>query len=432
MSPLWVFLLSAFWREEGVKNLSKARVRECLAGGPIWRILAVMIKEPMRKRYKGATAVFLLCVCQSLSAQFGGLLFEYQADDPRYLAEDAASTNSEFLTLLNEQGGAGKLRLGPRILGSSDGSMQDDIELFGCDLDNRKTYQFRLVTFVDRENANAFISEVNSQGGQGYEYAGNFLLGDDASASGQEEVMIFSKESGSAQTFEYKLILSSFGQLPIATYNAEGANGWEWTSPIFFGQDLYDFYVRRPGQNETFSYLSEVAAQSRSAFVAQLDAQGSEGQRWKGTFTSFDGSSFQNFAVFVQNSQESFTYDYDSLPQQFSRSAYINQLNAQGEAGFYYNSELVFQDNNTNDFQVIYTTRTGRGGGTLLAGIIIIRNDDEVGFTPEESGDFRLYQSTDLRDFSPVGASQFSSGGTLTWSIDSTSEPSRFFRVQRE
>ena len=408
-----------------------------IAIGLIWSKLAGMKKKRSERFFNKANTVSILlmslCASQPLSAQLGGLLFEYQADNPRYSAESTPATSSQFLTLINAQGAAGKVRLGPRVLSDfSGGFTQDNIELFGCDLDRPTTYQYRLVDDVDMDDASAFIAELNSQGGQGFEFAGNLLLGDGSGGSGQEEAIIFMNEIGSAQTFEYKLIASAFGTLPIATFNAEGANGWEWLSAILFGGDTFNFFIRRPGLNESFSYSDELAEEGRAAFLAQLNFRGNQGQRWKGNFFTFDESGFTSFAVFVENSQENFDYEYSSLPLQSTRSSYIGQFNAQGQAGVYYNTEFVFQENDTSDFRVIFTTRSGSGGRFLLEGVFIFQNDDELAFTPEAAGDFRLYQSTNLVDFTPVGAAQMSAGETLTWSIDTTSAPSRFYRIEQE
>ena len=396
-----------------------------------------MIEKKGGKRCRKTTAVVIFCGClwlsQPLSAQFGGLLVEYQADDPRYLAENAVTTNSAFLTLLNNQGAEGKFWLGPRVFFDfSDFSSQDNVELFGCDLDDPRNYQYRLIESNNPDDANAFLAEVNSQGAEGFEFQGNFVLSDGSGGAGQPQAMIFANESGPAQTFEYQLLPASLSLVDTATFNAQGAVGWRWIGPIFFGSDFFDFYIRRPGRNETFSYLQEVAAQSRSAFLAQINAQGTEGQRWKGNFIPIDNSNPESIAVFVQNSQENFSYNYDSLPSQSTRSTFIDQLNAEGSAGAYFRSEFAFQNGDDFDFQAIYTERTGGGGRILLRGIFIFQNEEELAFTPEEAGEFQLFQSSDLIDYQPVGASRTSMGETLTWTIDRSSAPSRYYRIERE
>ncbi|MDB4673703.1 hypothetical protein OAF27_02700 [Verrucomicrobiales bacterium] len=390
-----------------------------------------MIDRRKKATFGIAIAVVSLCVSQPLYAQFGGLLDAYQADDPRYVVSNAVATNSDFVDLLNAQGEAGKVWIGPRVFFdfSNPGGL-DSVEFFGCDLDNPKTYEYRLANFVD--DPSAFIDELNSQGAQGFEFQATLLLSDGAVGSTQDQAIVFARESGPSQTFEYQLIPTQLSQIAIGTFNEQGAAGFEWFGPLFFGEgensEFFDFFVRRPGQNEIFSYEQQPTVEGRAGFLAQINSQGAEGDRWKGNFSSDGGTA----SVFVQNSQERFNYSYSSLEQQDTRSSFLNQVNAQGEAGAYFRGELAFFSDGVSDSKAIYATRTGGGAPARLGGVIVFLRNDELSFTPEEAGDFQLAGSSNLVDYDPVGGIESSSGETITWSIEITSEPKRFFRVERQ
>ena len=102
------------------------------------------------------------------------------------------------------------------------------------------------------------------------------------------------------------------------------------------------------------------------------------------------------------------------------------------QAGAYFRGELAFFSDGVSDSKAIYATRTGGGAPARLGGLIVFLRNDELSFTPEEAGEFQLTGTTNLVDYDPVGGIESSSGETITWSIEITSEPRRFFRVERQ
>lgn len=112
--------------------------------------------------------------------------------------------------------------------------------------------------------------------------------------------------------------------------NAEGGRSFRFLTGLAFvsGQSVstVEAYVK----DGTASYVYELldTATSRSAFQAQLDAQGARGFRWAGSY-AVGGAN-----VTLYRKDDSSTYSYVLTAPQSSSAGFLQEANAQGANGY--------------------------------------------------------------------------------------------------
>lgn len=191
-----------------------------------------------------------------LKAQLGGLVFEFEADEPEYKTEAASTSFEAFLTQLNTEGAVGYRRSGPQVFFTN--STIVDRELYVRDQQNPSTYQYLFDT-VETSTA-PFLAQLNEHGEDGFAFAGNYVV-----PNTTEERTIYENDASENVTYEYQLVGMANSSTNITTLNTAGANGWQWIGPYVFGDDILDLCVREVGTSATFTYTTETSFSGEGA-----------------------------------------------------------------------------------------------------------------------------------------------------------------------
>lgn len=362
-----------------------------------------------------------LLTVSMVQAQLGGLVFEFEAEEPEYKVEAASTNFSAFLTQLNTEGAAGYRRSGPRVFFS--GSTIVNRELYVRDLLNPSTYQYQFD--IVETSPTPFLAQLNEHGAEGFAFAGLYRVPNTVA-----EQSLYENDTSENATYEYQLVGVGSASTNIADLNTAGINGWQWIGPYVFGNELLDLCVREVGTAATFSYTTEASLDGENATLAQLNEEGAEGRRWRGSFLTSTESEALN--IFEKKTPSTKTYTYRSRAQESSEQGFLNAANEEGEAGFYYRGPFFFTNPSGSIFRDFYASvsdETSSGGGTI--GVITFQSPEEITFSPSEAGEYQLQISRTLNDdWVNLGNPQTSSGEALIFAI--TFQPDRcFFQIEQ-
>ena len=361
----------------------------------------------------------------STQAVFLGIEGETAAVSPEYATGDAPDSIPDLLTILDAQGGQGFQFGGLTTLDNPGGARRTTI--FVNDRADSETYRYE--SDPNASVAADFLEQLNRRGAAGFEYLLNFNA-----SEGGVSVDLFEERVGSSVTFEYRVVprpatLSDF----LTLVNDQGGEGFEWLGVRQLrptaGSNLapHQLFLRRSTDTAIYTYRSEQATSDAGDSVAQYNSQGSAGFRWiASTFVPGGGPGGDNIFVSSTTRPSTFSYQIEEAP--FSRSTFETVADQEGDLGNYYKVFSQFLINGSFGGAIIFVDENP---SLPSAGGIDIAENGVVTFVPLEDGNFQLQTSTDLQTFTNSGAGQPGTAGTaMTFNTGAPVEGSRqFYRV---
>ena len=357
--------------------------------------------------------VALALLTQVVPAQFLGLGGSIEAESPEYRLRTATNSRSSFLSQLTSQGDDGYQFAGPFVSGES------SVNLFVRDLGTSRTFAYSVAS--SPSSVGGTLSQLNSNGAAGRAFVGFYALGEDIDSI--DNFNLFVEATGDPRTFEYRLEPStSSASAFLNRSNNLGSEGWQYLSPIFVGFSVQDLFVRTNVARQTWSYrlLGSPAAGTE---LSQLNAQGRDGYSWRGGL--FFGESSR--VLYERDNLRDVTVSYTTRAETSTRSSFSSQLNSQSREGRYFVAPVFFGTPQNLYAQLNESTSSGSNG-------IVIRlsRDGTLCFVLETSGAYQLQSSLTLNgDWQDVGEPmEGEADEKLTWTVGiGDGSDRRFYRV---
>lgn len=182
----------------------------------------------------------------------------------------------------------------------------------------------------------AFVTQINAQAGRGFRFFSGIGFTNGASV---ETVEAFVKDVDTIYTFEALSETASVADMQ-AQLNAQGARGFRWAGPYGVDGQVLALFRKDMNATTTYSYTLETAAESSAASLAQVNSFGAAGYYNLGSTYAIGGSTVRIF----EKATTASTYLTELLARPANASEFMAQLNAQGARGFRFKSEFVFSD----------------------------------------------------------------------------------------
>jgi hypothetical protein len=192
------------------------------------------------------------------------------------------------------------------------------------------TFEYRVLPY--ESSVAGFTAQANAEGATRFLYVGNYVFA--------STVSIYSRPVALNTTATY----SSFARPAsaaalVATLNLQGASGNLYLGDYSIGDSLL---VRYSGNN-AFTYRELPLETTESSFLAQVNAQGSEGYAFMGNvgFQSAGGG-FAFSSLYVRNTASNDVFNYQTRAIANDGSSLLTQVGGQGLNGYRYQGDLVF------------------------------------------------------------------------------------------
>lgn len=183
----------------------------------------------------------------------------------------------------------------------------------------------------------SFLSQLNAEGANGWNYVSGIIY--TTGTTNVDLSVLFAKRLNTTYSFELPSNAGSTAELQ-QQLNAQGARGFSYAGPDTLGA----IYRKDNGSSSTYSYrvLPEPADNTVDGLLAQDKAQGAEGYYHLGSSLIVGNDTVR---IFQKDSQSTATYDVEVLPSATTNDAFMAQLEAQGARGFRFKSDYGFGDN---------------------------------------------------------------------------------------
>jgi hypothetical protein len=155
-----------------------------------------------------------------------------------------------------------------------------------------------------------------------------------------EVVEAYVKDAETSYAFELMPVAGSVADLQDQL-NAQGARGFKWGGPYAIGGQTRALYRKDNNSSSTYTYAVLTAPSDSAGYLAQVNAQGANGYFSVAGAYMVGGTAV---LVYQKDSQGSATYGYEALDQPGSDADFLAQLEAQGVRGFRFKTGYVFSD----------------------------------------------------------------------------------------
>jgi FG-GAP-like repeat len=248
----------------------------------------------------------------------------------------ASTSATALVTSLNAEGALGFAYMYDSAFGG--GISPPVSSLFVRNIARPKAHSYK--TQPAPTTASALVTLLNSEGALGFRYFGDMTF--DATLPSAYTVSLFTKDNSGA-IYTYKQLTPASSEATfLAQVNAEGANGFAYVSDVAYpsggGFLIASLFVKENSSAAVYSYESRPSAADVTAFLAQANAQGIRGFRYRGDL--FVGSTL--FSLFMKNSTAQYRFVFEARTPQATAAAYVTQSNAEGARGFVYAGDFAF------------------------------------------------------------------------------------------
>jgi hypothetical protein len=177
------------------------------------------------------------------------------------------------------------------------------------------------------------LAQANSEGARGFAFVSPIGFPGDNGAI----YALYAKRIGSANTYTYEILdAPSTAAGVLAQANAEGARGFRRGDELVVGTA----FVHVVGSTESFTYESLPTATTSASFLSQVNSEGARGFLYE----MDDGAGGALSSLYVKNSASTATYNFVSQPAVFTADAIVAQANAQGAQGYRFKTSYVLTD----------------------------------------------------------------------------------------
>lgn len=187
-------------------------------------------------------------------------------------------------------------------------------------------------------DASAFLDRLNAQGARAFRFFSGLAF--TTGPTSVEVVEAYVKDAQTTYSFELLPVAISAADLE-AQLNAQGARGFKWGGPYVVGGQSRTLYRKDNGSASTYTYAVLAAPADSTGYLSQTNAQGGNGYYSVGGAYLVGGTTV---LVYQKDTQGSATYGYEALGQPGSDADFLAQFEAQGARGFRFKTGYVFSD----------------------------------------------------------------------------------------
>jgi hypothetical protein len=187
-------------------------------------------------------------------------------------------------------------------------------------------------------DAAAFLDRLNAQGARAFRFFSGLAF--PTGPASAEVVDAYVKDAEATYSFELLPDASSASALQDQL-NAQGARGFKWGGPYVVGGQSRTLYRKDNSSASNYTYAVLTAPADSAGYLSQTNAQGASGYYSVGGAYLVGGTTV---LVYQKDTQGSATYRYEALDQPGSDADFLAQFEAQGARGFRFKTGYVFSD----------------------------------------------------------------------------------------
>ncbi|MEO7057263.1 MAG: hypothetical protein ABI143_10690 [Caldimonas sp.] len=194
-------------------------------------------------------------------------------------------------------------------------------------------------------SASDFLAQINAEGSRGFRFFSGLAFA--SAGGGAEEVAAYVKDANTTWTFEREAVTTTSSAL-LSQLQASGARGFRFAGPYFASGATFDLYRKDNGAATTYIYNVLPVAASSTDFLAQANAQGANGYYATGAAYMVGASTV---TIYEKASAGNARYAYEVLANSTTDADLLAQLNAEGARGYRFRTSFVFSDGTKNVYE---------------------------------------------------------------------------------
>ncbi len=211
-----------------------------------------------------------------------------------YIARDIAESSANFIGLLNELGAEGfSFVISYNPFGGP------SFYIFEKQVGSTETFSYRI-----RESLSTSLetlSLLQSQGAEGWEWLGLRSISKPGGGTSPYQLFLKRSSRSDTETFSYRgLVRKKNAAAALSQLNTQGSEGFRYIVNLRNRTDseILNIFVRSSMNLSNYSYSAEPLVPTRMEFVAQADAQGGSGRYFKDSqISASDPLAFGNVYV---------------------------------------------------------------------------------------------------------------------------------------
>ena len=198
----------------------------------------------------------------------------------------------------------------------------------------------------------AFLAQLNQQGSSGYMYKSDAVFSDVSDIRS-----VYVKDNSRSDQFSYRTVtpVATTAEAFATELNGQGAEGYRYLGPQIVNNELFSLYAKR---NDSVTYTYQVdklgsasSAADAAAMRARLAQKGADGWFIRGTQELGGDPLNMNYVdVFEKSSAQNGAIEYlvEASASSDSLTTQLNNMNANAANGFFYFSGIMTADGKTS------------------------------------------------------------------------------------
>lgn len=266
------------------------------------------------------------------------------------MGAQTATSHAQMLDAANSMGADGYV-LFSSLAGSitSTGAEIGDFYLTDTAHAGRK---FSYVNPAAQPSRTAFLAQLNQQGSSGYMYKSDAVFSDVSDIRS-----VYVKDHSRSDQFSYRTVtpVATTAEAFATELNGQGAEGYRYLGPQIINNELFSLYAKR---NDSVTYTYQVdklpsasSAADAAAMRTRLAQKGADGWFIRGTQgLGSDPLNMSYVDVFEKSSAQNGAIEYlvEASSVNDALTTQLSNMNANAANGFFYFSGIMTADNKTS------------------------------------------------------------------------------------
>ena len=216
--------------------------------------------------------------------------------------------------------------------------------------------KFSYVNPAAQSSRIAFLAQLNQQGSSGYMYKSDVVFSDVSDIRS-----VYVKDNSRSDQFSYRTVtpVATTAEAFATELNGQGAEGYRYLGPQIVNNELFSLYAKR-NDSVTYTYQvdklgSSFSAADAAAMRTRLAPKGADGWFIRGTQGLGSDPMNMNYVdVFEKSSAQNGAIEYlvEASASSDSLTTQLNNMNANAAKGFFYFSGIMTADGKTSTIYV--------------------------------------------------------------------------------
>ena len=216
--------------------------------------------------------------------------------------------------------------------------------------------KFSYVNPAAQPSRTAFLAQLNQQGSSGYMYKSDAVFSDVSDIRS-----VYVKDNSRSDQFSYRTVtpVATTAEAFATELNGQGAEGYRYLGPQIVNNELFSLYAKR-NDSVTYTYqVDKVGSASSAADAAEmrtrLAQKGADGWFIRGTQgLGGDPMNLNYVDVFEKSSAQNGAIEYlvEASASSDSLTTQLSNMNANAANGFFYFSGIMTADGKTSTIYV--------------------------------------------------------------------------------